>query len=145
MVSSLNMSAANAGVSSVASGKSEWAGQAKADSEASAASFSAMRAARAETTSAVVEAPRAAPGNALAADRPFTLGDAILNTMNRMGQSAREHWQHVAAPLNPAVGFSSADLLNRQMHLQRFMLEVEFASLLSKQAAKTVDQISRTQ
>jgi len=104
-----------------------------------------MRAARAETTSAVVEAPRAAPGNALAADRPFTLGDAILNTMNRMGQSAREHWQHVAAPLNPAVGFSSADLLNRQMHLQRFMLEVEFASLLSKQAAKIVDQISRTQ
>ncbi|WP_444691264.1 hypothetical protein [Hydrogenophaga sp.] len=77
--------------------------------------------------------------------RPLTLGDAILNTMDRMGQSAREHWKHVAAPLNPAVGFNSADLLNRQMHLQRFMLEVEFASLLSKQAAKTVDQISRTQ
>jgi type III secretion system FlhB-like substrate exporter len=46
-------------------------------------------------------------------DRPFTLGDAILNAMDRMGQSAREHWKHVAAPLNPALGFNSTDLLNR--------------------------------
>lgn len=70
----------------------------------------------------------ARPAALSAVDRPPTLGDAILNTLDRMGQSAREHWSQVAAPLNPAVGFNSADLLNRQMHLQRFMLEVEFAS-----------------
>lgn len=110
--------------------------------DGAAETFAAMHAER-MGSAPVVAAPRAS--TPVAVDRPPTLGDAILDTMDRMGQSAREHWRQVAAPLNPAVGFNSADLLNRQMHLQRFMLEVEFASLLSKQAAKTVDQISRTQ
>ncbi|MDT7524446.1 hypothetical protein RAE21_19040 [Rhodoferax sp. TBRC 17198] len=49
------------------------------------------------------------------------------------------------APINPAVGFNSVDLLQRQMHLQLFTLQVEYVSLLGKQAAKTVDQLSHTQ
>lgn len=74
-----------------------------------------------------------------------TLGDVILKSMVQVGQGAQEHWKSVIAPVNPAVGFNSADLLNRQMHLQLFMLQVEYASLLGKQAAKTVDQLARTQ
>jgi len=109
-----------------------------------AASFSSLYAERVGAPDAVADLPPNVPDGA-PSERPFTLGDAILNTMDRMGQSAREHWKSVAAPLNPAAGFNSADLLNRQMHMRRFMLEVEFASLLGKQAAKTVDQISRTQ
>lgn len=132
-------------MSPVSSPESGLAGRAQPGGAVSAASFAALHAERVSTVSTVVEAPRGAPVNASVAERSFTLGDAILNTMDRMGQSAREHWMHVAAPLNPATGFNSADLLNRQMHLQRFMLEVEFVSLLGKQAAKTVDQISRTQ
>lgn len=107
--------------------------------------FAALHAERMGPGPAVAEVPASRPAERAAPDRPLSLGDVILNTMDRMGKSASEHWAQVAAPLNPEVGLNSADLLNRQMHLQRFMLEVEFASLLSKQAAKTVDQISRTQ
>lgn len=145
-MSSLNISAVKGGVSPASSPVSGLAGRVQTGDTASVTSFSAMHAERVGPTSAAAEAtvPRPA-ADPSAPDRPATLGDAILSTMDRMGQSAREHWKHVTAPLNPAVGFNSADLLNRQMHMQRFMLEVEFASLLSKQAAKTVDQISRTQ
>ncbi|MGQ3225332.1 hypothetical protein ACFJGX_09205 [Hydrogenophaga sp. UC242_50] len=144
-MSSLNISAAKGGLPPVSSPGPGSIGQGKPEGSASAASFAALHAERVGVTPAAAEAPLPKPAETSAMGRPLTLGDAILNTMDRMGQSAREHWKHVAAPLNPAVGFNSADLLNRQMHLQRFMLEVEFASLLSKQAAKTVDQISRTQ
>lgn len=144
-MSSLNMSAVKGGLSPASSPEPGLAGRGRSEGPVSAASFAAMHAERVNVTPAAVEAPFPKPVETSAVGRPLTLGDAILNTMDRMGQSAREHWKHVAAPLNPVVGFNSADLLNRQMHLQRFMLEVEFASLLSKQAAKTVDQISRTQ
>lgn len=140
-MSSLNMSAVKAGLSPISSPEPGLTGRVKPEG----ASFAALHAERMGAISASAEAPLPKPAETSAVERPSTLGDAILNTMDRMGQSAREHWTHVAAPMNPAVGFNSADLLNRQMHLQRFMLEVEFASLLSKQAAKTVDQISRTQ
>lgn len=110
-----------------------------------AEAFATMLAERMGTGTAPAEETASRSTAQSVADRSPTLGDAILDTMERMGQSAREHWKHVAAPVNPAAGINSADLLSRQMHLQRFMLEVEFASLLSKQAAKTVDQISRTQ
>lgn len=141
-MSSLNMFAVTGGRSPVSSPESGLSGRGKA---AGAASFESQYAERVGGVPAVAEARMLKAAETSALDRPFNLGDAILNSMERMGQSAREHWRHVAAPLNPAAGFNSADLLNRQMHLQRFMLEVEFASLLSKQAAKTVDQISRTQ
>lgn len=144
-MSSLNMSAVKGGLPPVSSPEPRLVGRGRPEGAVSAASFAAMHAERVGVTPTAVEAPLPKPVETSAVDRPLTLGDAILNAMDRMGQSAREHWKHVAAPLNPAVGFNSADLLNRQMHLQRFMLEVEFASLLSKQAAKTVDQISRTQ
>lgn len=108
--------------------------------EADAASFAAMYAERVGTLSPATEGAAAS-----VSDRPPTLGDAILTSMGKMGQGAQDHWKSVLAPINPAQGFSSVDLLQRQMHLQLFMLQVEYASLLGKQAAKTVDQISRTQ
>lgn len=143
-MSPANMAAVKMGVGSVASSDVGASGRLP-PRESSAEAFAAMHAQRMGSGSEVSGGAVARPAALSAVDRPPTLGDAILNTLDRMGQSAREHWSQVAAPLNPAVGFNSADLLNRQMHLQRFMLEVEFASLLSKQAAKTVDQISRTQ
>lgn len=144
-MSSFNVPAVKAGLSSAVSPESGLVDRAQSGGNVPATTFSTMHAQRVGVASPIAEVPVSPPAEAVAVDRPFTLGDAILNAMDRMGQSAREHWKHVAAPLNPALGFNSTDLLNRQMHLQRFMLEVEFASLLSKQAAKTVDQISRTQ
>lgn len=110
-----------------------------------AASFAAMHAERVGVAAPVAEAvaPSALP--AASGDRPFTLGDAILRNMGQLSDAAQRRWTQVAAPISPEAGFNSADLLNRQMHLQLFMAEVEFASLLGKQAAKTVDQISHTQ
>lgn len=145
MSSLLNTPGVNGAMSATSAVEPGLTSRVKPEGSASAASFAAMHAERLGTSSAeaVQSVPKAEKPSAV--DRPFSLGDAILNTMDRMGQSAREHWKHVAAPLNPTEGFNSADLLNRQMHMQRFMLEVEFASLLSKQAAKTVDQVSRTQ
>ena len=78
-------------------------------------------------------------------DRPPTMGDAILKSLGQMGRGAEGHWKSVLAPINPSVGFNSVDLLQRQMHLQLFTLQVEYASMLGKQAAKTVDQLSHTQ
>lgn len=143
-MSSMSMTAVTKGVPSVSLPDSGVPGGVQPRAGA-AEMFAAMRDERMGVGPGVVDRSTFRPAQRSSGDRSPTLGDAILSTMDRMGQSAREHWRQVAAPLNPATGFNSADLLNRQMHLQRFMLEVEFASLLSKQAAKTVDQISRTQ
>lgn len=144
-MSSLNMGVAKSGLLPVSSTVSGVVGRGQPEGAASAASFAALHAERVGAVSDMTRAPVVRHAKPSASDRPSTLGDAILDAMDRMSQSASAHWKQVAAPLNPTEGFNSADLLNRQMHLQRFALEVEFASLLSKQAAKTVDQISRTQ
>jgi hypothetical protein len=144
-VSALNLGVAKSGLLPVSSPVSGVAGRGRPEGAASVASFAALHAERVGMASGSTQAPVVRHAKPSAADRPSTLGDAILNAMDRMGQSANAHWKQVASPLNPAEGFNSADLLNRQMHLQRFALEVEFASLLSKQAAKAIDQISRTQ
>lgn len=107
---------------------------------ADAVSFAAMYADRMGSGS-----PATGASTAFVSDRPPTMGDAILKSIGQMGRGAEDHWKSVLAPINPSIGFNSVDLLQRQMHLQMFTLQVEYASLLGKQAAKTVDQLSHTQ
>lgn len=124
-----------------------------AASEGDASAFSALyqraglgeapAAAQAEAAAAA-QAEAAAPRPVGAAPAP-TLGDALLERMGQLADKTNARWKEVAAPVDKMKGFNSADLLTRQMQLHQFMLEVEFASLLGKQAAKTIDQVSRTQ
>lgn len=87
-MSALNMSAMQEGVSRVSSPKSGLTGRAQPEDTASAALFAALHAERVGAASATVEVPRTGSVKPLAADRSFSVGDLILNTMDRMPERA---------------------------------------------------------
>lgn len=80
-----------------------------------------------------------------ASDRTATLGDRMLQGMERLSGDLKAAWGNVTGIMHSNQTLTAQDVLSVQMQLTRLAIEYELVGKVTSRTTQTIDQLERLQ